>query len=265
MMCVIAFAYKTGRLGPLVLLANRDEYHRRETAPLDWWQDHPGTLGGRDLEGGGSWLAVDSRGRLAAVTNIRDGYPVKARLSRGTLVERFVTGDMTALEFATELAQSTGDYAPYNLLFGQTDDLFHFHSRTGRITRVTPGVHTLSNATLDTPWFKCQRLADQLSCAPRPPSEDDAFEWLYDRHAAPPELLPNTGVGTALERLLSPVFVEARDYGTRASMLLTVSARGDIQFAERSFGLACRETGRRRYTLRPGQMIPPGATKGAVS
>lgn len=259
-MCVIAFAYKTSQLGQLVLLANRDEYHARESLPLDWWPDHPGTLGGRDVKGGGSWMAVDYRGRFAAVTNIRDGYPQTGRVSRGKLVERFVTGDMETLAFAEELAGSVADYAPYNLLFGQIDDLFHFDSRLQRLNRLTPGIHTLSNATLDTPWFKCRKLADALGEMTRPPLEDSAFDLLFDREVAPPGQMPNTRIGTALERLLSPVFVEARDYGTRASMLLTVSARGDVQFAERSFGLACRETGRRRYTLRPGQ-LPPGTNR----
>jgi uncharacterized protein with NRDE domain len=255
-MCVIAFAYKMPSLGQLVLLANRDEFYARPSAPLDWWEDHPGTLGGRDLQAGGSWLAVDGRGRFAAVTNFREGYARPGERSRGELVERFVCSDMDTLDFADWLTREVGHYAPFNLLFGQVGDLFHFHSRGARLERVTPGIHSLSNATLDTPWPKCQRLTDHLRGLGRPPSEDQAFTWLEDATPVPVHALPNTGVGSALERALAPVFVQHRDYGTCASMLVTVSARGDVTFAERRFGLAARETGRRRFTLRPGQTAP---------
>lgn len=255
-MCVIAFAYKMPGLGQLLLLGNRDEYYARPTLPLDFWPDHPDTLGGIDQQAGGSWLAINSRGRMAAVTHIREGYGTPGEASRGALVRRFVTGEDNALDFAAWLAQERAHYAPFNLLFGATDDLYHYHSRTDTLTRVTPGIHTLSNATLDTHWFKTERLAEHLKPLRRAPSEEEAMRWLEDPTPAPPERLPNTGVGSALERVLSPVFVAGRDYGTRASSLLIVSSRGDIAFSERSFGLAGREIGQRRYTLRPGQVAP---------
>jgi uncharacterized protein with NRDE domain len=255
-MCVIAFAYKMPAMGQLTLLANRDEYYARPTAPLDFWPDQPNILAGRDLRAGGSWLAVNSNGRFCAVTHIREGHAKVAERSRGDLVRRFVSGEEKTLDFARSLAEERQHYAPFNLLFGMTDDLYHYHSRSGQLIRVTPGIHTLSNATLDTRWFKCENLEQNLRGIGRMPTEAEAFSWLEDPTQAPTERMPNTGIGLALERQLSSVFVSARDYGTCSSMLLTVSGRGDIAFSERSFGLAGRETGRRRYTLRPGQSAP---------
>lgn len=255
-MCLIAFAYKTAALGPLVLLANRDEYYARPSAPLDWWApEHPDTLGGRDLQAGGSWLALDKRGRFAAITNIREGLARRGERTRGELVARFVTGEDSALAFAAWLKAEHGRYAPFNLLFGQLDDLYHFHSRGARLTRLTPGIHTLSNATLDTPWPKAQRLAEALRGLPRPPSEAEAFRWLADDGMPPVEHLPNSGVGLAMEKLLAPIFIRGRDYGTRSSMLLTVAGRGDVHFSELTWSMAGREAGRRHYSLRPLQ--PP--------
>ena len=46
---------KLDRGFPLVLLANRDEQYARPSAPVDWWDDQPGILGGRDLQAGGGW------------------------------------------------------------------------------------------------------------------------------------------------------------------------------------------------------------------
>ncbi|BEV72488.1 MULTISPECIES: NRDE family protein [unclassified Paludibacterium] len=251
-MCVLAFAYKMPGLGQLVLLGNRDEQYARPTEALDFWPDRPDVLGGRDLQAGGSWMAIRNNGRFAAVTHIREGFATTGERSRGELVSQFVLGDEPALDFAARLPDVRQHYAPFNLLFGSTDDLYHFHSRTGQLTRVTPGLHTLSNASLDTAWFKTERLADHLRGLRAAPREEEAFAWLEDPQQAPPGRMPNTGIGSALERVLSSIFIVGRDYGTRASTLLVVSSRGDIAVSERSFGLAGKETGRRRYTLRPG-------------
>ncbi|TDR80414.1 NRDE family protein [Paludibacterium purpuratum] len=255
-MCVLAFAYKMPGLGQLVLLGNRDEQYTRPTEPLDFWPDRPDVLGGRDLQAGGSWLAIRNSGRFAAVTHIREGYAGSGERSRGELVSQFVLGDEPALDYANRIASAREHYAPFNLLFGSTDDLYHYHSRSDQLSRVTPGLHTLSNATLDTRWFKTERLADHLRGLRAAPREDEAFGWLEDNTQAAPGYLPNTGIGSALERVLSSIFVAGRDYGTRASTLLIVSSRGDIAMSERSFGLAGKEIGRRRYTLRPGPSQP---------
>lgn len=252
-MCVIAFAYKMPGLGQLVLLANRDEFYNRPSAPLDWWQEYPNTLGGKDLVSGGSWLMVDGRGRFAAVTNIRNGMPGKGNRSRGELVQRFVSGNDDALAFADWLKNEYPHYGPFNLIFGQTSDLFHFHSQGAKLSRITPGIHSMSNATLDTHWYKSEQLTEHLKQLSRPPSEEMAYQWLADPTPAPQERLPNTGIGSAMEKMLSPIFIRSRDYGTRSSLLLTVSSRGDVVFGERSWGLAGQETGRRRYTIKPGQ------------
>ena len=231
-MCVIALAYKTPRLGPLVLVANRDELHARASAPLAWWGDAPDVLGGRDLEGGGSWLAISRHGRFAAVTNVREGQRHVGRRSRGELVRRFVEGRDDAQAFARQLAAERADYAPFDLLLVEIGDLYHFHSVRGTLARLTPGVHTLSNATLDTPWPKCRLLAGHLSAAVRPPAAAEAFEWLSDRSVPPVAELPNTGVGLAREKLLAPVLIAGYDYGTRASTLLTVGAGGRVALSE---------------------------------
>lgn len=253
-MCVIAFAYKTAALGPLYLIANRDEAYQRESAPLGWWPaPHDNVLGGRDLVAGGSWLAVDTRGRFAALTNVRDGLRRSGERSRGLLVSEFVSGNEDAFALAERLRQERHQYAPFNLLFGQIDDLFHFNSVHGTFDRLRPGIHTLSNATLDTPWYKTEKLRKALAECRRLPPEDEALAWLADDTPAPPGHLPNTGVGLALEKMLSPVFIKGRDYGTRSSLVLAAGTRGDVSLTERSFAPSGRETGRQRFTLRIGQ------------
>src|SRR5574340_370867 len=92
-MCIILLAHKAHPGYPLVVAANRDEAYARPAAPAAFWEDHPRVYGGRDLEKGGSWLGLTRSGRIAAVTNFRNGRPgAPAPRSRGELVSGFLTG-----------------------------------------------------------------------------------------------------------------------------------------------------------------------------
>src|SRR6187549_2283613 len=71
-MCLVAFAWNVHPRWRLVLAGNRDEFHARPTSPLAPWPD-TGVLAGRDLRSGGTWLGLGPRGRVAVITNIRDG------------------------------------------------------------------------------------------------------------------------------------------------------------------------------------------------
>jgi uncharacterized protein with NRDE domain len=84
-MCLVLVALRSHAEYPLIVAANRDEFYDRPTDPADFWPDAPTVLGGRDLKAGGTWLGLDTRGRLAAVTNYRQGTRENAApRSRGT-------------------------------------------------------------------------------------------------------------------------------------------------------------------------------------
>jgi len=92
-MCLIVAAWRVHPRFPLVLAANRDECHRRPAAPAARWQTPAGLVGGRDLEAGGTWLAADTLGRVAAVTNVREQCPPPEHArSRGELPVAFLGG-----------------------------------------------------------------------------------------------------------------------------------------------------------------------------
>ena len=119
-MCLIAFAWQTSKHHRLTLIGNRDEFHRRPTRPLDWWDDlnQPDILAGRDLEAGGTWLGVTRDGRFAAVTNIRAPGAAKAPLSRGQLPLDYLQGRQTPEAFMQQLAAQREQYSGFNLLVG---------------------------------------------------------------------------------------------------------------------------------------------------
>ncbi|MFD2190727.1 NRDE family protein [Pistricoccus aurantiacus] len=245
-MCLIAFDYRPRAATPLRLIANRDEQHARPAAALDFWEDVPDILGGRDLQAGGSWLAVHRSGRLAAVTNVRDprievapDAPSRGELVRGAL-------ECADLEtWLKELAASEARrYAGFNLLAGRLDAnglaLWHLHRgyREIALGRITPGLHGLSNASLDTAWPKllkaCQGLETSLAGNAWP---DAALETMRDdRIIEDAARLPDTGVGLALERQLSPPFILDDVYGTRATTWVSWHANGEIEIGERRFG-----------------------------
>lgn len=51
-MCILVFDWQPDTEQPLLLLANRDEFHARPSAPLMQWDDQPLVHAGRDLEAG---------------------------------------------------------------------------------------------------------------------------------------------------------------------------------------------------------------------
>ncbi|MDT8903659.1 NRDE family protein [Anaeroselena agilis] len=237
-MCLIAFAYKAHPRFSLVVAANRDEFYRRPTAPAGFWPECPGVLAGRDLDRGGTWLGVTRDGRFAALTNYRD--PAENRpdaRSRGELVRDYLCGALTPRGYLERVRAAGGEYNGFNLLVGDSTGLWHYSNRTGVATAVTPGVHALSNHLLDTPWPKAARAKAGLTECLAGADEDLAaglFAVLADDVPAPDAALPDTGVGLAWERMLSPVFIASADYGTRSSTVALLG-EGGAWFAERTW------------------------------
>lgn len=245
--CLIAFSWQPGSPAPLVLAANRDEFHQRATRPLHWWDWPAGPLAGRDLEAGGTWLAVRRGGRFAALTNFRDPSAGPGSRSRGTLPLIALDHDRSPERHVHDIYQSLADFAPFTLLVGDRESLWMTGTRV-MPERVQPGVHALSNHLLDTPWPKStsavERLERQLA-GPDPYDLNGLLDLLDDRAPAPDGDLPDTGVGPQLERMLSAPFVISERYGTRSSSALVLGRRA--RMAERCFDPAGQRIGQRVF------------------
>lgn len=259
-MCLIAFAWQAHPRFPLILIANRDEFHARPTAALARWQDAPDVLGGRDLREGGGWLALNARRRrLAAVTNIRETIPEPPPLSRGQLVREFVIGEDLAVGFA-EMRRVDGNlYGGFNLLLWDGEDMIVATNRLKpRWEAVSPGLHGISNGAFDASWPKTTRLVSALStwlaAAPATGEVDiePLFAALADEQRPADAELPDTGVGLERERLLSPAFIRLPGYGTRASSVVLIDRAGEALFVERSFDEAGQRGAEHREHRRLG-------------
>jgi uncharacterized protein with NRDE domain len=247
-MCLILFAYKVHPEYKLVLAANRDEFYKRPTAPVDWWREAPSLLAGKDLEGGGTWMGITKKGKFAALTNYRGKkLPLHRENtpSRGKLVSDYLLSDITIAEFFNTLIATGAQYNGFNLIFGNPDCLYYFSNakETNTPGPLEPGLYGLSNDILDTPWPKVERGKQQLEqtiSRNNPASHltgitGELFSILADRKRAPFWKLPKTGLGWIKERWLSPMFIKTPVYGTRSSSVLLIDKKNNVVFDERSF------------------------------
>ena len=116
-MCLAIVALNAHPRYPLLIAANRDEFHARPAAPASWWPD--ATLAGRDLAAGGTWFGVRPWGRWALVTNYREGVPRDPNApSRGALVTRMLDDSRSPLVAAAAIARDGERYHGFNLLAG---------------------------------------------------------------------------------------------------------------------------------------------------
>jgi uncharacterized protein with NRDE domain len=242
-MCLIIFAHQVVPAYPLVLLANRDEFHQRPSEAARFWPDNPGLLAGRDLQAGGTWLGITRTGRFAAVTNFREGFEASsATLSRGMLTCDYLLGDQSPQEYLATLPAN--NYDGFNLLLGDGNELFYYSNRGASAHRLSPGIYGLSNHLLNTRWPKVTGGKSALEQAiSRPITAEQLTLILQDHDIPDDEHLPDTGVGIEWERLLSSRFIRSAEYGTRCSTVLLIDNNDGVVLRESSYNELGQQTG----------------------
>jgi uncharacterized protein with NRDE domain len=237
-MCLALIAYRAHPRYPLVLAANRDEFHARPAQALHWWKDGVRMLAGRDLQAGGTWLGLDGAGRIALVTNYRDpSLPRPEGTSRGSLIGEFLGGAESASGFADATASRAGQFSGFNLLTMDHEGLSYVTSHpTPEARTLLPGIYGLSNKQLDTPWPKLLRARERFEreLAGDHPQPEALMRMLSDRTIAADDALPDTGIGLEWERLLSAPFIVSDAYGTRCSTVVLIGSDGIVKVEERS-------------------------------
>ncbi|MFO0592622.1 MAG: NRDE family protein [Polyangiaceae bacterium] len=239
-MCLIVFGASTHPRYRLVLAANRDELYARPAERAHVWPGPRGVVAGVDVEAGGTWLGVTRAGRFAALTNYRDPRDMRSKdpsePSRGALVRDFLEGDASPTAYVASVAERGALYRGFNLIAGDADTVAYTSNRGAAPIAVSPGIHGLSNHLLDTPWPKVERgkraLRDAL--ADEDVDVDRLLAALHDESRPPDADLPDTGVGLALERVLSPMFIRSPGYGTRCTSALLIDREGRVTFVERT-------------------------------
>ena len=243
LMCILAFAKNVLPDYPLILIGNRDEFYHRPTKEAHWWEN--GILAGRDLEAGGTWLGLHKNGRFSTLTNYRDIAGIKSSAeSRGELPVNFLLGDHALDSYASEIAGKAPNYNGFNLLTWEKGKMLHFSNYENTINSVKDGIHVLSNALLDSSWYKSDKLKADFSAliAENVTNPESFFDLLIDESKSPDELLPKTGLPYAKEKSLSAICIRTPDYGTCCSTIAMINHQNEVTFIERLYPVGKRES-----------------------
>jgi uncharacterized protein with NRDE domain len=205
-MCLIVLAWRARPDLPLIVAANRDEFHARPAAAAAFWGDQPQILAGRDLEARGTWMGVSRSGRFAAVTNFRGGLEPRAVESRGALVTRFLSGKLSAEDYVKQIKTSV--YSGFNLLAADAEELWSISNRDGPPRKLEPGTYGLGNTLLDAPEVGDSKARFRAALEGGP-----AAETLFG--------------------VLAPARIVNPQYGTRCSTVLLKGRK--TRYAERIF------------------------------
>ncbi|BDM62582.1 hypothetical protein NFHSH190041_00340 [Shewanella sp. NFH-SH190041] len=249
-MCILFIAYQYHPDYPIILCANRDEFHHRATAPAHLWPE--GIVAGKDLQAGGTWLGCKINGAIAAVTNIRTNTPNDpTKLSRGELV----TQALQELITPAWLMQHSQDYNPFNLVFEYQQQLYCFHSPQQQLIPISSGVHAICNGALTDIWPKMalgkQKLTQILESY-RQPDLEQLILMMQDETRPADHLLPQTGLPLAWEQQFSAIFIRHPDYGTRSTSIMLYHHSGKLQFLERRYNATGEQLGEFHISLMSG-------------
>ncbi|NP_001167100.1 transport and Golgi organization protein 2 homolog isoform X2 [Salmo salar] len=254
-MCIIFFKFDPRPASKnayrLILAANRDEFYNRPSKAADFWASNSEILSGLDLEEGkegGSWLGINKRGKLAALTNYLEGRPNPDAQGRGFLVSNFLTDQSQDSYSYLKRVSSEGHlYNGFNLLtaeFKAKEDTVCYYGNRGSAEpiRLNPGIYGLSNSLLETPWRKLQhgkRLFTSVvnQTLPCDSLVHDLLNVLNNEELNTPDPAQESqgeGYSSHMLRSLSSVCVRSPHYGTRTNTIILIDASGNVTFTERT-------------------------------
>lgn len=236
-MCTLFLAFEKHKDYPIILIENRDEFFARKSTKPHWWENN-NFFAGQDLEKGGTWFGHHKNGNWGVVTNYRDlTKPILGERSRGDLIPTIIGEEYTAENAAQFLIEHGKDFGPFNLLYSIGNKVFYYNSELNKIEKITPGIYGLSNAYLDTPWFKIEKGKKEFEklINQKDLNKEAIFSIMLDEEKAPDNQLPNTGLPLEIEKLVSSLFINSKDYGTHCTTLLTKDKSGKLLFEEKRF------------------------------
>lgn len=250
-MCLIIFRWDPDNARPLIVAANRDEFHDRPSLDAHYWKDAPHIFAGKDLEKNGTWLGLAKLDKskpfkLAALTNFRTPDNALYTHSRGEITTNFLNSTQSAFDYAKRISFS--QYPGFNGLFFDGTELVYCHHeqhKEAKILTLRPGNYGLSNAELDTAWPKVTKSKQALKHLDTASDNEDLSKhlmtYLRDRNISDDEHLPNTGIAIEVERMLSAPFIVSPQYGTRTSTIVVIEKQNlkqTVYFKESQFSVS---------------------------
>ncbi|GII32162.1 NRDE family protein [Planotetraspora mira] len=143
-MCTVIVSVEPEAEVPVLLVGVRDEFVTRPwLSPDRHWPDHPGLVGGRDLQAGGTWLAADPAARRVGVLLNGHGLPApqEVRRTRGDLpLQAAEAGELPPIDLVR--------YDPFHLVVAGLDGvrLWSWNGERLAEDKLPQGVHMLVNS-----------------------------------------------------------------------------------------------------------------------
>ncbi len=234
-MCILFIAIEQHPDYPVIICANRDEFHQRPTQRMHWWQKE-NILAGKDLKAGGSWLGLTQTGQFAALTNFRIANKFDAnKQTRGDLVVNALL--QSPQQTRDHLGLSSEQYNDFNLIFGTLNNLQAFDSVNKSLISLGPGFHSICNGALDDIWPKMALGVQKINQLIKGDNFnlEQLFSLMKNNEIASDINLPTTGISKELESLLSSIFIRSDDYGTRSTAIIMQSQSGAVKVYERNY------------------------------
>lgn len=238
-MCLLIMVSRLYESAPLVVGANRDERLERPATAITILQGSgPRILGGRDELAGGTWLAVNDQGLVAALTNRPSpGGRDASKRSRGELplaLAQHSKSENAVEDFVDRFDPSS--YNPSSLLVGDRRSLFSI-DMTGeapRVSELPPGLHVLENLPLGHPSAKVENVRRLMGTPRAGSSRTDALleqlRRVLSDHSQPQGLEEPVATSTETferDRETLAACVHTDSYGTRSSTIVCVPSSED--------------------------------------
>jgi uncharacterized protein with NRDE domain len=233
--CLLILLSRVCANAPLVVAANRDERFDRPAEPMTLLRErNPRMIGGRDLHAGGTWLAVNEHGVVAAITNHPTAAgPDPTKRSRGELPVVCAT-QATATDAVAALAETIRptDYNPAWLFVADRTDAFAVGIDAEHepvVRSIGPGIHVLENRPFGAPSPKVDHIRALLNGV-RTSNLDNAVTALrtvLSNHDVPggPAAAAEAG-RTDIPLEVGAACVHTERYGTRWSAIVTMPTVG---------------------------------------
>ena len=244
-MCLILISWNNDPHYRMLVLANRDEFYIRPSQNVDFWPEDQNLLGGKDLVEGGTWFGITKNGKFAAITNLRpQEIKMKELESRGKIVTKYLCNHYSIDEFVQWLSNNGKRFNPFNLVFGDIEELRTFSNESSEFQKLSPGIHTLGNGPIDRSLPKeivAKKGLKTLFSNNTSLSKEKLFELMGNEQSFGEDDVINGPIEKELTLESSPIFIRRKDFGTRSTTLLTIDYKGHVSFQERTFKVGSNE------------------------
>jgi uncharacterized protein with NRDE domain len=165
------------------------------------------------------------------------------------LVSQFLTGEKSPNDYASNIPND--DYAGFNLLVTDQNELCYLSNRGDAPKTLEPGIYGLSNASLDTPWWKLERTRTSIEklIAENRVNETTLLRMMADKEKAPADAVPTGPLPFEISRALTAPFIVTPEYGTRCTSVLLRHRNNQIAVTERRFDASGKSTGDSRFSF----------------